>query len=221
MKRFLLLFILVAFFYGCIHAPIQGTTSSSAESAAPQAVVERFRLSIPEIFQLLNTVVFEYNGQKFLGLGTLEIDTNKHLFRVACLNPMGVKLFELSGDERTVTTQYAIGALLQYGDIAAAVSTDIRRIYFNLLPSSEASVWKRKYRFHYRQIWDAGFIEYIFSRQQGDLVEKRYYDENHIIAWQISYNGYRDFRGKRFPQDIILVNYQHGYTLTVHHKELN
>ncbi len=203
-----------------MHIPVQEATSEAEKPVEPYVVVERFRSAIPETFQLLNTVVFEYNGRKFLGLGTLEIDAKKHIFNVACLNPMGVKLFELAGNDRTVTTRYAIGVLLQYGDIAAAVSNDIRRIYFNLFPSSTASVWKRRHYIHFSQVWDAGSVEYVFSGPRWDLAEKRYY-EDHVIAWQVSYNGYREFKGKRFPQDIVLVNYQYGYRLTVHHKELN
>ncbi len=33
------------------------------------------------------------------------------------MNPMGVKLFELSGDRHSVTTRYSIADFSRYGDI--------------------------------------------------------------------------------------------------------
>src|SRR5208283_1015271 len=55
---------------------------------------------------------------------------------------------------------------------------DIRRIYFDLLPSQNAPLWKRKYKFIYRQSYDQGYLEFIFAGVDGDLIEKNYY-ENH------------------------------------------
>ncbi len=58
----LLLNLLVA---GCSSVPFQKTTLVSLESADARNIVERFKEHMPDNFQLLNTVVFEYNGRKF------------------------------------------------------------------------------------------------------------------------------------------------------------
>ena len=202
----LLLNLLVA---GCSSVPFQKTTLVALESADAQNILERFKEHMPDNFQLLNTVVFEYNGRKFTAIGTVQINRSDGVFKVAGMNPMGVKLFELSGDRRSVTSHYSIADFSRYGDIATAVGNDIRRIYFDLVPGPEASIWKREYKLIFRQPSGTGFLEYVFAGTDGDLIEKRYYEEGGIV-WKASYYEYRDQDGKRWPQGIVFIHYQQG-----------
>jgi len=211
----LLLNLLVA---GCSSVPFQNTTLVALESADAQNILERFKEHMPDNFQLLNTVVFEYNGRKFSALGSVYISKVDRVFKVAGMNPMGVKLFELSGDRRGVTTHYSIADFSKYGDISSAVGNDIRRIYFDLVPGPEARIWKKKYTQIFRQPSGAGFLEYVFAGRDGDLIEKRYYEENGIV-WKASYYEYRDQDGKRWPQGIVFIHYPYGYRLIVRQKE--
>jgi len=213
----LLVHVLVA---GCSAVPFRKTTLVALENADARAIVERFKARMPDSFQLLNTVVFEYNGRKFSAIGSVYISKADRVFKVAGMNPMGVKLFELSGDRSSVTTHYAIADFSKYGDIAFVVSNDIRRIYFDLVPGPEASTGKRKYKLIFRQSSGPGSLEYIFAGAGGDLIEKNYYEDSGLM-WRISYYEYRDQDGKRWPQGIVLLNYQYGYRLTIRQKELN
>jgi hypothetical protein len=218
MKRSLVLFILQMFIAGCSTIPFQETGMVSIDSEDPRKVVEHFQKGIPASFQLLTSVVFEYNSRKFSSIGTVQINRPDGVFRVAGMNPMGVKLFELSGDQHSVTSQYTIADFSRYGDIATAVGNDIRRIYFDLVPGPHASIWKRKYKLVFRQPSGPGFLEYVFAGKDGDLIEKNYYEQDGI-AWKVSYYEYRDQDGMRWPQGIVLIHYQYGYRLTVKQKE--
>ncbi len=219
MKRFVLLFILQMFIAGCSTVPFQETRLVSLDSEDPRSMVERFQKSIPASFQLLTSVVFEYNSRKFYGIGTLQVNRPDGVFRVAGMNPMGVKLFELSGDQHGVTSQYTIADFSRYGDIAAAVGNDIRRIYFDLVPGPEARIWKRRYKLIFRQPSGPGFLEYVFAGTGGDLIEKNYYEESGIV-WKSAYYEYQEQDGKRWPRGIVLIHYQYGYRLTVRQKEI-
>jgi hypothetical protein len=212
---FLIVFLLIA---SCSTVPFRETAYAPVGAENPQSLVQRFQASLPDKFQLLNTVVFEYNWRKFAAVGYLDIDRQAGAFKVACLNPMGVKLFELSGDRNSITDLYTIAAFSRYGDITTVVGNDIRRIYFDLVPSAHARIWKRTYSMSFRQPSGAGTLEYIFSGPQADLVEKNYYD-NDGLSWRVSYYEYRDQNGKRFPQGIVLLNYHYHYRLTVRHRE--
>lgn len=187
-------------------------------SKAPEAVLEHFKAGMPSSFQLLSTVVFQYNGLQFSAIGTLEIDAKNRTFSLACVNPMGVKLFELSGDDKGTTTRYALPNFTQYGDVGSAIGNDIRRIYFDLLPSQGASTWKTRYQLHLKEFSGTGTLEYVFAGQD-DLMAKRYY-ENNTISWDVSYYEYKEQGGKRYPLGIVLINYEYGYRLTVRQKEL-
>jgi hypothetical protein len=218
MKRFAVLFILQAFIAGCGTVPFQETRLVPLDSEDPRNMVEHFQSHVPDSFELLNTVVFEYNGRKFTAIGTVQINRADRVFKVAGMNPMGIKLFEISGDQNSVTSHYSIPGFSRYGDLASAVGNDIRRIYFDLVPGSEAMSWKRKYTQIFRQPSGPGFLEYVFAGSDGDLIEKRYYEETGIV-WRASYYEYRDQGGKRWPQGIVFVHYQYGYRLIVRQKE--
>jgi len=206
------------FLAGCGTVPFQETRLVLLGSEDPRNRVEHFQKGIPASFQLLTTVIFEYNSRKFSGIGTVRINRPEGVFRVAGMNPLGVKLFELSGDQNSVTSHYAIADFSRYGDIATAVGNDIRRIYFNLVPGPEATIWKRRYKLIFRQPSGPGFLEYVFAGTGGDLIEKNYYDEDGIV-WRVSYYEYHDQDGKHWPQGIVLIHYQYGYRLTMRQKE--
>jgi hypothetical protein len=218
MIRFVILFfgIMLA---GCTHIPFQETERISLESADPHSVVEQFKANSPEQFQLLNSVVFEYSWNTFMGIGYIDVNRQSSLFKVVCLNPLGVQLFELSGDRDTIVTRNAMAALMQYGDLPTAVGTDIRRIYFDLIPSDKARISKSIYKVIFRQPFGPGAMEYEFAGKGRELVEKRYFEDDEIV-WRISYYEYREQNGKHFPQGIIMINYKYGYQLTVRQKEL-
>ncbi|HEX9021880.1 MAG TPA: DUF3261 domain-containing protein [Nitrospirota bacterium] len=220
MKRTLIAFLLVFGAVACVRVPFQETELVPLGSEDPRGIVERFQASIPESFQLLSTVVFEYNWRAFPPvLGYVDISTKDHSFNVVGINPMGVKLFELSGDRSSVTTRYAIAAFTRYGDIGAAVGNDIRRIYFDLVPSPNAAVGKHRYRIVFRQPFDQGTLEYVYAGQ-GDLVEKNYY-EDQALVWRVRYYEYTGQNGKRWPRGILFLNYRYGYRLTIRHKEFH
>jgi hypothetical protein len=219
MKNLFIVILIAILAAGCAKIPFQEADRTPLDDRDPLTIIEHFQAGIPASFQLLTTVVFEYNGRTFSGIGTVEINTHDRTFRVACLNPMGVKLFEISGSAHAVTDHYVIAAIAQYGDVGTVAGNDIRRIYFDLTPSPNATVWKRKYQYVYRQYSGAGYLEYVFAGVDGNLIEKRYY-EDHLPVWSASYYEYREQKGKRYPRGIVFINYQYGYRLIVRQKEL-
>lgn len=218
--RRMLAAVLAVLLAGCASAvPFQETALVPLGIADPQGVVERFRTGNPVRFQLLNTVVLDYHGFTFSGLGYAEIDAAGHSYKVACMNHMGVKIFDVSGNRDGILSQSAIGPLADKGDIARVVGNDIMRIYFDLLPASRARTWQRRNKLFFQESSGDGRMEYVFGGAQGDLIEKNYYEDDGIL-WKASYYEYRDQAGTRWPQGIVFINYQYGYRLTVRQKEL-
>jgi hypothetical protein len=210
--------VLLLFLAGCGTAPFRETVRAPLGPLDARSLVERFQSRIPDNFELLNTVVFEYNGRKFTAIGTVQINRADGVFKVAGMNPMGIKLFELSGDRRGVTIHYSIADFSRYGDISSAVGNDIRWMYFDLVPGPEAWNWKRSDTLIFHQPSGPGFLEYVFAGRDGDLIEKRYYEEDGIV-WKASYYEYRDQDGKRWPQGIVFIHYPYRYRLIVRQKE--
>lgn len=203
---------------GCARVPFQEAPRVSLESVDPRRAVEEFQTRLPENFQVLNSVVFDYNWRSFLGIGYVGIDRRADTFTLVCLNPMGVKLLELSGDRENIVTHYSVAALTQYGELGKAVGSDIRRVYFDLVPSAAAQVQKERYALRFREPAGTGQLEYVFAGPGPALVTKNYYEGGELL-WRVSYFEYREQDGKYYPQGIILKNYQHGYRLTVRQKD--
>ena len=75
--------LLAVLLAGCASAPFKEAARVPLENVDPQRVVEGFRNSVPERFQLLNTIVFEYNWFTFAGLGYIEVNAADRFYNVA------------------------------------------------------------------------------------------------------------------------------------------
>jgi len=204
---------------GCSSIPFQRVAYVPVDAVQPAAVREEFALSLPLKFQLINTIVFQYGRQAISAIGYTAVDTCEKVFTVAGLNPMGVKLFELSGDANNVECRFAIKQFTQRGNFARAVADDIRRIYFDRIPGPEAEVYKKKYKIIFRQPTEAGIMEYVFGGIDNVLIEKRYYDGDRRV-WSVSYYEYCREKGKLYPAGIILTHHEYRYQLIVRLKEI-
>ncbi|HTG00015.1 MAG TPA: hypothetical protein VK654_05450 [Nitrospirota bacterium] len=219
-KKIVALLFVISWSTGCSPLPFQETSHDHLSAASPRDLVQRFAASQALRFQLLNSIVFEYNWQAFSGIGYLNVDRDSGRFKVACLNTLGVKLFELSGDGDQVTDLYTIPAFSRFGSVTAAVGADIRRMYLNIVPSANAEIWWRSdSAVRLREPSPEGTIEYVFAGPDGDVVEKNCYKENGL-AWRASYYEYREEGGKRFPRGIVFQNFDYHYRLIVRQREL-
>ncbi len=220
MKRSMQMLFLVGLLSGCAAAvPFKEPAPASAVPDDAAAPVSAFQRTLPDRFHLLSSIVFEYNWLTLSGIGYLEMNTPDRSYKVSCMNHMGVKLFEFSGDRTGLTYQYAIEPLARQGNIAAAVGEDIRRIYLDLVPSAEARFIHRKHAALYRERSGDGALEYEFSGEGMHLTRKTY-REDHRAVWRVSYYEYREKEGKFFPMGIVFTNYRYGYRLIVRQKEI-
>jgi len=220
LRRLALLGAAVLGALGCSSVPFRETDLVSLEAVDPEAMREKFALALPEAFQIVNSVTFEFRGRAFAAIGYTQVDTTRGTFTVIGLHPAaGVKLFEISGDSHDADSSFALEAFASQGDIAGAIGDDTRRMYFGRLPAAGASVSKECERILFRQRAGDGEIEFVFAGSDGVLVRKRYY-ENGSKIWSVSYYEYRVEDGKLYPDGIILDHHEYGYRLVVRLREI-
>jgi hypothetical protein len=219
MRSFIFLVLLIVSGAGCVTVPFQKTSHMPFDSVDPQRAREEFASSIPDRFQIINTIVFRYKRQSLSGLGYIDVNRELKTFTVSCLNPVGIKLFELSGDKDSIRPHYVLKELLREGDLPQVVGEDIRRIYFDNVPSGEAKAHKERYRIIFSEPSGSGMIKHIFAGSQALLIEKSYYEKKHRV-WSVFYYEYRLDRGKFYPAGVMLKNYRFGYNLVVRLKEV-
>ncbi|MBI4710048.1 MAG: DUF3261 domain-containing protein [Nitrospirae bacterium] len=219
MRRLPAIFAVFLCLSGCTAVPFQKTSYVSMEPFDPWTVVSQFKNNMPDNFKLINTIVFEYNWSKFSGIGYITVDAGEEIFTVVCINPIGIKLFELSGAKDRIDSHFALEQFTKKGNFAGTVGEDIRRVYFNLTPSPEAAIKKKRLQIIFSEPSGAGVVEYIFAGSAGHLTEKNFYEDD-ILSWRVSYYEYREKDGKFYPGGIVLKNYKYGYSLIIKLKEI-
>lgn len=219
MRSRLLALLLLLLIAGCSGIPFQEPASLRMESIDPAAVIVRLRSALPERFRATSSVVVEMAGRSVSALGITEVDRVAGTFTAVALNPMGLKLFELTGAPDGTISGSVLEAISQRGNAAAAIGEDIRRIYLDLVPSPVARSWKRARALVFRQPSGGGELEYVFAGEGPDLAEKNFYGDDGIV-WQAAYYEYGDWNGKRMPHGIVYRSYRHGYRLIIRMKEI-
>ncbi|HNW39636.1 MAG TPA: hypothetical protein PL125_06570 [Candidatus Omnitrophota bacterium] len=217
MKKLIL--FLIVFICGCSSIPFKHLSYVSFEEVDPQALRNDFLNKLPVEFELLNSTIFKYRHFNFSSLGITRVDTLNGNLNVAGFNHLGVKLFDLSLIDKKINCQYALPEFTRRGDFTTAAINDIKKIYFDRIPSPSAKVKKEKYRVIFKEQLEEGRLEYVFSGEGNFLAEKNYYLKNRKI-WSIFYYNYIFNNGKVFPEGILLKHYQYGYQLIVRLKEI-
>ncbi len=218
-KYFAIPLIILLLIAGCAGIPFQSAPVMSMEKVEPGFVKERFLLMLPDRFQIISTIAFEYKGQSVSFIGYSDIDAKKKTFTVAGINQVGIKLFEITGDSDKTDLRFAIEEFTKKGNFAEAVAGDIRKIYFNRLPADSSKVYKKKHEIVFVQDEPEAVIEFVFAGPDNLLVEKRCIMDNKVI-WRANYYEYREKNGKLHPAGIILENIKYGYKLIMRLKEI-
>ncbi|MFH1147765.1 MAG: hypothetical protein V1736_08660 [Pseudomonadota bacterium] len=217
-RRFISLLLPLLLALGCTGIPFQKITYSSLGSADPADVLEQFKEKSPVTSQLLNTVLFQYGFRKLSGIGYIEIDPQEEKFSLVCMNPMGMKLFDISGAEKALECRFAIDQLRR-DEVVSSIAEDVRRIYFHAAPALGARVEKKRDRIVFRQAFGKGVLVYVFGGPDIYLAEKSYVEEG-LLCWKVSFHEYAETGGKIYPKGIFYRNCTHQYTLAVELKEI-
>lgn len=220
MRRFklLILFCLLMAF-GCASVPFKGIQYVPLSGVSPQELRQEFASRLAPEMEVINSIVFQYKWHSFAALGITQLDLKNSSFKVSCLNPVGIKLFELEGNRERVDAVFVLKELLERGDLPKAVGEDIRRVYFDLVPQAEAKVKKEKYRIIFTQKNKRKMLKYVFAGPGHWLVEKHYYEGKRNI-WSVYYYDYLKFQDKLYPAAVILKHHRFGYNLLIRLKEV-
>ena len=215
--------ILILFLFCCFactsSVPFKKIDLVSVNNVDPESVRELFAKSIPLKFRVVNSIVFKYKHRAFSSLGYTDIDLIKKTFKVAGINPMGFKLFELTGDNQSVDCVFAVQEFKKHSNFANTVGDDIRKIYFDRIPLPEAEVRKKKNKIIFIQQSKTDRIEYVFAGTENVLIEKRFYNQKSLI-WSVYYFEYKKENNMLYPGGIILEHHKYKYQLVLRLMEI-
>lgn len=205
---------------GCAGVPFEKPARVDLGDVDAGSAAERFRAAVPGKFSLVATILFRYNRfRKMSAIGSIDVDTARREFAVACFSPLGVKLFEIASAGGETRERYVLPRLADLGDVSGAVGKDIERVYFDLAPPAGAEVKRRRREIVFRSADETGMTEHAFAGEGPDLVWKRRRDGGGAAEWKVSYYEYVDVPGGRLPRGVVVDNYRYGYRLVVKMKE--
>lgn len=196
--------------------PFQKIALVPVELCDPADVRQQFAGSLPSEFQLVTTIEFMYKRRSIpSAIGYIDADIKNKSFAVVGINPIGgCTLFELSMEKDRVDCKFAIEEFTRHGDFANAVADNIKKAYFDCIPSADANVVKKKHTIIFRQMEVSGTMEYVFAGADKVLIEKNYYEKNRKL-WSVFYYEYQKVNEKLYPSGIIIKHYQYEYNLVV------
>lgn len=215
--KYLMIFVIL--FIGCSRLPFKQVELVPVADINSQEAINKFENLLPDEFTIIDTIVFKYRGRAITGIGYTKVDAKNNNFRTVCLNPAGVKIFEIQSFGEEIITNFVAGKLDELGDVSEKVAQDMKRIYFNRVPSDQAIVGKLKKKIIFSQIREPGILKYVFGGIDGLLIKKKYYEKNKLI-WSVSYYRWEKHQGKFYPLGIVFKNYKYDYQLVSRVKEI-
>ncbi len=212
------IFLLALLLQGCAQLPDLKTVTDPLAKAAAWDIVDHFEQTVPEQFQRIDSIVFTYSGRVLSFLGYSKINQRGKTFSVAGLTPVGIKLFEFSADAQSVKTAFVEKGLSKKGNVTEAIAGDIRRIYFDNIPSRNALIQSLPGLYVFIEVRDGYRIAYTFSTADGRLVRKRRI-EGRKEVWNIAYETYWQIGEKECPQNIRYTHSGKNYELNISLKQ--
>ena len=203
---------------GCFTVPFEEPEMAPlAADVNPATLPVRFADRLPAQFETENTLVFQVFWKEIAALGYAKVDREAETFEVLCLNHLGVQLFHLSGDTDGNHLRYAIPEFKKHPEFVDAVGSDIRYVYFNLIPDADAAAEVKEDRVIYRETSEGRQVtEFMFGGSQLALLEKKTVNGRKTDRTARFYE-YEERTGGNtlFPGGIVLHNPAQNYRLVI------
>jgi len=187
---------------------------------APDATVMRDQVArtIPGNFITDDTVIIHAPFHDIAVLGVVRIDRSAGTFELVGLTQLGVQLFAVGGDQKTIVVRFAIPPLDQQHDLLVSIGQDVRRMYFDLLPSPTAKVEPRRTFVRFSERNEAGTLIYEIGGEPTVLLEKRQAGMFGTL-WRVRYFDYTPVPGGLYPRGIVMDNSRYFYRIVVKNRD--
>ena len=204
---------------GCAAEPFERPPLSMLNNPNPTAMRESVAHSLADQFTSDDTIVIDAPFHKMAILGVLQVDRPAGTFELVGLNPMGVELFHLSGDNSGTKIRSALPPLMEQQEVLLSIGQDIRRMYFDLVPQDAAAADPRSTFVRFTEKSPDGTIVYEMGGEPTVLLEKRL--EGCLGAvWRVRYYRYAAAKDNGlYPRGIVMDNAHYHYRIIVKNRD--
>ena len=211
--------LLIALAAGCRSIPFEPVPRYAMDAYDPETVRMEFDGSSPRRYRQVNSVVFSFWWKKLTALGMLEVDRDTGTFKLACMTPVGMKLFDFEGKSDETTCLFAIDQMGGRPEVTASVGDDIRAVYLDIVPDASAHVHRRSKSVVFSRVDGNRRVEHEFTGNPPVLIEKRLHERGYLVR-RVRYYEYAEQNRLRYPRGIVLDNKQYHYRLIIRVKEM-
>lgn len=191
------------------------------------SLLDRAHRQLPVRWDAIQTVIFEIKPHwwwptvRMTILGYAAADSSTGDYRLVCLSPLGMKMFEISRIGGRESVSIPTPELFDKADFLNSVRRDASRLVGLDLP--------RQFRVAH---WDSSRLtiedtsapltrtRYVLSISNATLLEKSYYEGGHCLA-DVAYSDYHTVDGVMVPYRVVLRNREHDYRLSLAVKEFH
>lgn len=171
------------------------------------------------VFDSTSAVVIKFLWKEITMMGYASVDLVNDNFRAVAMNPMGAKIFDVSGSEQGYKLNYVFDSLKKIPNIERYAGQDIEKIYLDQLVAEELEfLFTSKYDLVIAKN-GKNKVKYYFSKVDSALYKKVYYKGLRKES-TVLYRDYKEYKAGIFPGQVLIKNHRLRYSLEVNHKEV-
>jgi hypothetical protein len=195
-------------------------TAPPPDPAAANGMISRYAAALPVRFDSRQALLFEFRPHWWWpsvhlpAIGYATVDRATGDYAMACLSPLGVKLFDIARSNGQVRCSVPFPAAGDRESARLAMSTDIADLLFDLVPPPDAVATRDGDRLIFCHTTGTQTVEQVFSAVTGRLLTKTRFSDGARVN-TICFSGYRDDNGRTYPVQSVLHNHRLGYRLAV------
>jgi len=175
--------------------------------------------ALPDCYTARQTVVFEFRPHwwwptiRLTALGYTSVNRTADEFAVACLTPLGVKLFDVARTNGQTQARVMLPVPGNSEQMAQAIDDDIAALYLDLTPPPGAKTSQHGDRLTFRREQDGQVVEWTYAASTGRLLRKTTTSQG--VRRELTFNDYHRVEGIAYPATLTLDNRRYRYRFTV------
>jgi hypothetical protein len=183
-----------------------------------EQVVERYGNTLPSRFEAMHTVIVAIKPHwwwptiRQATIGCSTVDRTTRSYEVTCLSPLGMKLFNVSCTNGTISGAILLPMKDKQEPMVQAIGSAISRAYLDMTPGPGATAVRRGDDFVMSRSTGNLRTDYTFSGTNAFLTSKEYFD-GRKKTMTITYGDYQATTNASFPGRMSLRDHGNGYSL--------
>ena len=206
-------------------------TTAGCQLCAPRATVSVRAPAgpaqpLPDIFTATHAVVFEFKPHwwwptlRLAALGYASVDCVTHSYRVVCLSPLGVKLFEVSKTNGATQVNTLLPTAGKQQPLVQAMGGDVASLFFDLVPPAGTLGEAREETWFFSCPAEQCRTEYTLAATTGLPVKKEIYEGRKRVK-TVTFEDFASVEGRAVPSHISLQDRRNDYRLIFVLKEFH